>query len=558
MRLHPRWSYGALVIILLLCAALCVSSAREETQNFDEAGHLIAGYLYWKTGDLRWNPEHPPLAKLLNAAPLLAYNPRIPLEHPTFKARDLHELARVFLYHNTVSADTMLFAARCVTIVQFLLLVVVVFWFVRRYVGDRAAAVAAALVAFEPNLIAHGRYVTSDLAIAFYSVAAVAFWFDYLQRGERVSLVLGGLGLGAALASKFSANYLLLVVLILIAFGRVSWKRRAVGFVVLCAAAAVIINLAYFQEAPRLLPGIRWFRPDLPRATAELTGTNIFDQVVRVVSPKLGLAANTYVYGLHQVAEHNKDGHTSYLLGTITQYGSWLYFPVAFLVKSSAALLLGLVAASIALVLARIRQQHWRFLAACIIPAAVLFTLAVTSSINIGVRHILPVYPFAAMVVAAILNHGKWRHVAAAAVALLVVECAFIHPFYLSFFNVISGGPRHGDYYLVDSNLDWGQDVKHLVRYVRNAGVDHICIAYFGMTDLNYYGLQDWPLPWTNETKKRDDLDCLSVVSVTLLHDVYLPAGSYAWMREKQPDAFIGYSMRVYDLRKNKQTAPVR
>jgi len=131
-----------------------------------------------------------------------------------------------------------------------------------------------------------------------------------------------------------------------------------------------------------------------------------------------------------------------------------------------------------------------------------------------------------------------------------VAENVRIFPHYLAFFNLPSGGPARGSDYLLDSNIDWGQDLKKLRVWLDAHGNPPVCVQYFGTADARFYGIPQNSMPATWEVDKRAKLDCIGAVSVTLLHDVYQPPGHFAWLRQLKPIGNLGYSMNLYDLRK--------
>src|SRR5689334_9540695 len=178
--------------------AVQIFSVRGETQTWDEAIHLAAGYSYWKTGDYRMNPEHPPLGKLLAAVPLLG----LPLEEvthmpewPTPEGVGEFDFGTRFLYHNRVGADTLLFRARLMTILLTLVLGLAIALWTRAHFGPVAALTALALYCFDPNLTAHGRYVTTDMIAALTIFLSCASWWRYLDSGKRADLVIAGAAL---------------------------------------------------------------------------------------------------------------------------------------------------------------------------------------------------------------------------------------------------------------------------------------------------------------------------------------------------------------------------
>jgi hypothetical protein len=276
----------------------------------------------------------------------------------------------------------------------------------------------------------------------------------------------------------------------------------------------------------------------------------------------LRLPAFTYLVGLESNERHDRHGHNAYLLGEVRERGGWwYYFPVAFAVKAPDALLLALFAALILAarwlarpgLIERLRAAPFAWFV-LLAPIAFYSVLALRSHINIGVRHLLPVWPLLIVAVSAAAVGAGSRFAVRALIALLVTvhaaEAIAIYPHHLSYFNAIAGGPSRGDRYLLDSNIDWGQDLKFLRRWQREHGDPPICLAYFGTADAAYYGVPHNGIPFTWEADKRAALDCVGAISVTLLHDLYLKPGAYRWLRDMQPMGRAGYSIRLYDLRK--------
>jgi hypothetical protein len=274
------------------------------------------------------------------------------------------------------------------------------------------------------------------------------------------------------------------------------------------------------------------------------------------------------------VAEHNAGGHTSYLLGLRSDVGWWYYFPVVFAVKSTMA---ALAAGAILLGLGiwRAARAGFRNTAGFRIipsfqnipimaiglafPPVFYFVLSMTSGINIGMRHILPVYPFLYVGVAALLAAGRIRGTAlpgllcGCALGLLqILECASIAPDYLAFFNAFVGGPGNGPLYLADSNIDWGQDVKKLLHWLDAHGTRRARVYYFGNAQLRYYEVDEMGFPGPRDQRGWDAIDEYCVASVTPLLGNYVPLEDLAKLRLREPIAKVGWSMYVYDLRKPK------
>jgi hypothetical protein len=281
--------------------------------------------------------------------------------------------------------------------------------------------------------------------------------------------------------------------------------------------------------------------------------------IMAEVGKKLGLPAHPYLVGLNDFAVHDREGHHAYLMGMWSEQGWWYYFPVVFAVKTPAAvlILLGLCVAAGLVALARAGPRRWRIREVpfewmvLLLPPLVYFALCMRSHVNIGVRHILPVYPFLFIALAAALTRRAWGKRALGVLALvLAVESVAIYPHYLAFFNGFAGGPDNGPRYLVDSNLDWGQDLNNLKKYLAAHDMKRLCICYFGRARLQYYKIDYLYLPRTAETAEREKMDCVAAISATQLQGAYVGKDAFAWLRARQPMAKIGYSIYLYDFRR--------
>ena len=547
-------------------AGLQIASARKETQVWDEGFELGSGYAYLKTGKLLFNLEQPPLAKVLAALPLLYLNPRLPVEDPSWIKRQDLEFGVAFLYHNRVPADTMLMAARAMIILLTVALGVLVAAWTRRRFGDGPALLAVALLAFDPNFLAHGHYATTDLGATFFMFAACVAWDTFLGSKRKIHLVLAGILLGFAIGTKFSALMLLPVFAILYAIRW--WQERERfslvhfgGSILMVAAIAYLaIVLVYLPEAKFFVPSWAMKKPG-PPLTGEMQSKSreLLVRVAHIAS----LQTNSFYEGLSNFLEHNAGGHPGYLLGQISDTGWWYYFPVVFLVKTPTAdlLLLGflLVSGLVLILKGKFRVNILEVSTAwptILVPALLYFGLSMTSRIDLGIRHLLPFYPFffiglAAGFFALVRAHmRRWiRPLCIAACVLLAAESVLAFPGYLSFFNVVSGGTQRGPYYLLDSNIDWGQDLKNLKLYMNSHPAPLYCLEYFGNADPIYYGMNVGYVARTNQPKERQDMDCMAAISVTLLYELYEAPGSFTWLRARKPVGRLG-SIWIYDVRK--------
>jgi len=547
-RLIPDRFFWPLVALLLAFMAACMTrAALNESQAYDEGFHLVAGLSYWTKGDFRLNPEHPPLGKLLSGAPLLAYSVRLPDMPEAWNNANQVAFSDPFLYHNQLSARKLLLLGRLAIIAVTLALGLAIAIWTRSRFSAAATLIALFLLATDSNFLAHGHYITTDvLAAATFFLAAIT-WAFYLESGKLIHLAAAAVALGLALAGKYSALFLIPVHLLLYLLFRAQGRRRV--FTVM-AGALVVLALVYGPESAKL------FRKDALEPMTQHTTLNTTAGVkAHYVSTLLHLPAHRYLLGLWMVASHNEEGQHSYLLGRITQGGDWRYFPIAFLVKTPTATLLLIVMTVLALPWLLRPWSPSR--TALLLYPLIYFGWCISSRLNIGHRHLLPVYPFLFVAAGIALSHcwrQKWPRVTLvvliAAVSIQAAELARVHPHYLSFFNTLAGGPISGPRYLLDSNIDWGQDARYLKAWMDRNRIEVVCLSYFGLANLQYYGIREAPLVLMNE-QERAEQDCVAAISVNNLYDLYLPEGTHAWARRLKPVGRIGYSMYLYDLRKD-------
>jgi hypothetical protein len=518
------------------------------SQTHDEAAHLAAGYSYLTRRDFRLNPEHPPLIKELAALPVLLWY-RLPFEP---RARDWNSphlgqwlIGRWFLYDSGLPADRILALARVPNLLLGAALVGLIGWWAFRRWGPGAALLGLALAAIEPNLIANASIITTDLGIAVFGFLALYLLWEYAARPSWPCLVGIGVAVGLAVASKHSAPMLLGILGLVGVAHVVSGGRLALPGAPRGAGSSDAIT-----------------GPGLPtRLAAALVSALLVMTVAALV-----LAA-TYFFqgfsvwwqGMVQVMNHHAEGHKAFFLGEYSQDGWWSYFLVAFLIKTPLGAL-ALVLAS--LVLWRAGEPLGRrdvvFL---LLPVVLVLASTLGARINIGLRHILFVYPplfVLASRLATLRLRPRW-----ALAALLAIPLAFtagsvwrVAPHYLAYFNEAVGGPGEGYRYLSDSNIDWGQDLKGLKAFVDREGLPGIYLAYFGGVPPGAYGIPFQPAPFfvcehpcslqvLPPWLRRE----LLAVSVMNLHGLILWRNDlYHWLYSRRPVAKIGYSIFVYDI----------
>jgi 4-amino-4-deoxy-L-arabinose transferase-like glycosyltransferase len=490
-------------LLLALMALQMLVVVRRKSITVDEYVLIPAGYYHLTEGDYRPVSEHPPVAKVLAAAPLLftdTYAPRID-GGPNDYGRFIGKFDE-FWRGNADRLDYISFWARVPAVALTILLGGLVFVFARKYWGERAALFAAALYALEPTVLAHGRVVQTDvpsaLALLLFSVAA----YEYAKGPSARRAAYVGLALGFGAATKFSMVALApvacagLAALFALAPRRGLTRARVAGQACALALAAVFaVNAAYFfhhREPDSLDDALaRTVVPARVSARLHAPMEAGFRALQTVLPPD-------FVYGVGWQLGHAQKGHNAGLLGQYSRTGWWYYFPVAFALKTPLPVLL-LSLCGVFWAAVRLRRARDSRALLLLLPPAFFTGLLMLSTINIGVRYYLPAYTFFFLAAGAMLDdllararlRGRRQAaalLAAAAFGWTALEAARAFPDHMTYMNQLASGAPHW-WYLSDSNVEWGDDVRDLALYLRARGETRVGAAVLNWPLLDLYGL---------------------------------------------------------------------
>lgn len=465
----------------------------------DEPAHILAGHRHWQCGDFGINPEHPPMLKLLASVPLEFRA----LNDPPWKCgsrltskTDLFLHGTKFVIQNNV--DSVVIPARLASALFGIALAVLVFAAVYRMFGRWEALTALAILAFEPNLIANGALVTTDMPLTATAFAAVLAVYAFCRKPNRRRFLLAGSAIGLLLAAKHSAVIFVPVLFALMIVDALVYRRDEVPLARLLlrqtAAFAGMFLIGLF-----ILWAFYGFRyraiPQTDAATisvAEYIAANGRPEIAGSLSAKIVTGVSrarifpeSYMIGLADIVAYGN--RNMYLFDRAYPTGRWFYFPVSFLVKSSVALLLLLPLGIAVPFFNAEKRREMLFLLA---PPVVFFAVALTSGTNIGIRHILPVYPFfiATAAIGAVWLSRRLPSFRYFVIAILLfhgVTTVFrVAPDYMPFANDFWGGPDETHKIYRDPNLDFGQNNKFVVEYLERENIKDCWFAPHGNIEL--------------------------------------------------------------------------
>ena len=521
---------GVVLLLLVLLLQLGFSASRNSI-TWDEDNHIYSGYMSWKTFDFGLNPEHPPLVKSVATLPLLWMDLKLPvMEDRNFKFQAFLG-GKDFLFKNP--ADTMLFRARMAASIFALLLALLVFLAAKEMFGTGAGFVSLAILVFDPNLVAHGAVVATDVALSCFLFATVYAFHRYVKAPSFGRSILVGLSGGLALASKHTA-ILLLPILLIISLAEIfrtqrsadppsgettgQRAKRIAGAFLLASVLAVAVLWAFYGFRYNARPAPLQLNPPYEEFVNRLQSRS--DIWLLSTIGRLHLLPESYLFGLTDV-RYMSYAYTSFLFGKIYPHGVWFYFPAAFAIKSSLTFLLLFALSLWAIVRGKLRGRETFFLT---IPPLIYLIVAMAAGMNIGVRHILPIYAFLTV----LAGGASWKYMkqdrrwAVPIVALLMfqaVSTTRTFPAYVAYANELWGGPSETYRYLTDSNVDWAQQLKDTKKYLDAHGVKNCWFVYFGegVIDTSYYGIPCKQLPTADSLWIREPADAPPSVDGTFL-----------------------------------------
>ncbi len=565
--------WPAAIALLAIHAGLGLGATLGKTVTFDEPAFLGAGLAAWTADRTDVEPSGGMVTQRWGALPLVLEGLSLPRQLAQPGAG--FDAGQHAIFGERGRAERVLPRARAAMTLLSVALGAVVYLWSRRLFGRLGALVSLALFAFCPNFLANGPLVASDVPAALFFVATCGASWRVLHRVSPGSVLLAGLAGGGLCLSKMSAGIFVPVVAILIAVrlavgrplivalpgyrrivrtrGRqAAWLGAAAAGVLLATWACIWAGYGFRFAASAAVPNgasldaQRW---------RDLTSTGSFVTRAIARARDLRLLPDAWLYGL-AFSLARTGARLAFLNGEVGTAGWPWFFPYALLVKTPVATLTTLGAAAWAgaaglRTAARGglgRRWRWRGLyrtAPLWVLLAAYGAFAVMAHINIGVRHVLPVTAASFVLAGAAARRlararPALRWAAAAMFLAVPLESMAVHPNYLTFFNVLAGGPRHGYEHLVDSSLDWGQDLPALARWLEERGLQGqdripVYLSYFGNGNARYYGLRATmllgfsfpPQASSSLPPLRPGVYC---ISATLLQGVYwLAAPGTAW-----------------------------
>ncbi len=526
-----RIAIGMAALLLLAHVALAGWAIQAQSPTFDEPFHIAGGWAALRHGDYDFQAAwHPPLAELIAVAPYLfrSQPPILDRNSRAYAERSYFVAADDFLHRNRVPADVLLHSARWALYLALFPVLAFVLYRFAESLHPGAGAWSLVLLALEPNLLAHATLVTTDFAAATFFFAAFVTLGNHLREPSPGRAALTGAAWAASLLSKYS--------------------NLTAGFGVL---------LLFFAARKRLAADLKILR--LLGVTA-LACAGCFLLAYRFDS------VACWIDGVRGMLMLANLGRPKFFLGAHSIEPIPAYYPILLAMKTGFPHLL--LAAGGAWAILRARAEpipRWIPTLAIGVPAVHLF-FASTSSVQLGIRYVLQVYPFLialGAVAAGRLAEGSGtrsvlrRAGLAAALLWAAIGLGRSAPWFIAHFNETAGGAQGSYRCFTDSNNDWGQGLPALGKYLERQGVRSIWLAYFGMGKPEFYGIRYVPIGmWRtslhpgdpNAAPEKEPKQYFAVSGTHLMGTYWQQHDLLEWLRGRAPEAFLGGSIFLYDL----------
>ena len=499
-----RFIWSIAVVLMAIQAAQFVFMIHRESLTWDEGDHMFAGYMMWHDGDYGLNPEHPPLVKLLATAPLLGRNLWVPrLQNRDFKV-EAYLSGRDWLARNDGASGRLVFEMRLAAGLLAVAFSFTVFLVARDWFGPAAGLIALTLVVFDPTVLAHSGLVTTDIGVSLFLLASIYAFYRYVKEPTPLRLGLTGLMAGLLIATKHSG--ILLAPMLVLLMGWELWiapagTRRRLALRLSGAFAAIIVMGVAVLWA---FYGFRYSAR--PAGLAMSMSLNDYVQPLSRFNAEailaiahLRLLPESYLIGLVDV-KRMAQYYPTFILGKVYSHGLWWYFPVVILIKTTLGLLALTLLSLFAIVTGRLRNG--RELVYTLVPAGFYLLVAILAGMDIGARHLLPVYTFVFVLAGAgaarlASSSRGWAWACGVLVAAHIVGSLTVFPNQIAYANEAWGGPMNVHNLLSDANADWAQQLYQVKAWQDRHPGEECWFSYFAdsVIDPRVYGIRCHHLP---------------------------------------------------------------
>jgi len=535
------------IALLLIFFILTLFTALKTSGTCDEiAHHIPAGYVLLTKGDFKMATDSPPLARYIIALPLkLFMKINMPNNKSDWRRDDRGSYGRDFFYKYNSESRKMLFLSRIPVMLIGVLCGLILFIWSSALYGRKAGLLSLFLYALSPNILAHSALATADMVVTFFIfLSAYSFWL-FLKDPSFKKIVFAGASIGLAQLSKYNAVLLYPAFLLVLFFEMSSIDKPKrfdifLKFFIIIFISLIVLWAGYGFDLQPVLKDAMRAGEKIETACAVASRLSPYAGSINVEKLLLNTPAplGSHILGMLGVFRHVHDSQRTFFMGSWSDRGNPLYFLTAFLIKNPIPFIIFLISGT----LISLKNKLGGAERIILITISLFFITSSMGNLQIGLRHILPLFPFCFMIAGrsvVVFNKNRFFNLAILSLMMwYVISAALTWPNYLGYFNESIGGPKNGYKYLRDSNLDWGQDLPALADYMKKNHVKEVALEYFGQADPADYGVVYRKLE--PKELERPGSDIYAISAQYLEH--------VKWAGDYDPTETAGYSIHIYDL----------
>lgn len=541
---------SVLALLLLAFTAQVFFLIKDKSPTTDEVSfHMVNGFVNLETRDFRMSPATPPFLREWMVLPWFFWRPSLNLDKESWIQADSVPFAVDFFYgdHRGI-ANALLYSSRFMIYLLAMGLAVAVFLWSRRMYGTQGGLLSLGFFVFSPAVVAHSALATVDVGGALFYFLGVFLLYEAYERSPDVGFPWRSSAcLGFGLASKFT-SVLLLPLFLFLTIRKFKWRKGFWVFTGISLVAFGIVWATYFFEFKPLLrdvPRIDEKIAYVSKISAFLSGGNS-DMRERLVNASLNLPIPlaSWILGLAGIVRSHQADYLHFFLGERRLDQVWYHYLFAFGVKTT----LGFLGILILRFFWMLRAAHRRLRIEdlyLLLPVGLLSVVSCFDTTGVGIRYLIPVFPFLCVWIGGLWTSETSRVFLSRKLWCLLLAGAHFFsaqaqfPNSLAYFNSFAGGPRGGYRYLRGSDLDWGQELLNLKKFVDREKISRLKTRLFGTRDEDFYGIPHVPIGESEFSEPRREIYAISAN--------YLDG--FQWTGEAEPVARIGNAIFIYDFR---------
>ena len=516
-----------LLLFFFLCGLFLIQDTSPTTDEIPF--HMVNGYTYLKTHDYRMSPANPPLIRQWMALPWLFIKPDLNLDKKSWREADSVPFGVEFFYKdNRQIANKLLYSSRFMILILGLLLGLVIYLWAKELYGDWGGVLSLVLYVSCPSFLAHSSIAHTDVGVALFCTLSAYFLWKFLESDKKRFLLIFSLVFGMACAAKYNALILGIFFLLTILAKKGFKEFGASTLLTVFVAFFVVWSSYFFEFKPLLWEGV-------PRIEEKL---GFIPSFLHWPAQNIPIPMPSYILGIAGIIRSHQSPYLHYAFGEWTTNSHWYFYLFSFAVKMTIPFLCFLIFRAISFKYSSSKKGNENLVV--LITTIAYFLMTFSDSTGVGVRYLFPIIPLLMVWAGGVVLLWKTLDIVIILLAFSALISLFRNfPDCLSYFNSFVGGSKNGYKFVRGSDVDWGQGLKELKKFMDYTKIPEVTLRYFGTADPSFYGIKNRPFSDEEIITPSNRVYAISIFNLEHIK----------WAKSRKPDALIKGSIFIYDTR---------